>query len=77
MIIFCDKCGKHVDNIVIDYDKEQRVTTINVTCHGEHDSMQISDQWQYENQDFIMAINSNRSIGHAFQLKSTNTEILK
>jgi hypothetical protein len=67
MIINCDKCKKLVDKIEVSRDDNNHIITIDAYCHNEKDSMLLHDEWIAKNQDFVMMIENNMTIGVAFK----------
>lgn len=67
MMIACDRCNTLIPTARIDRNDGEGTITITVECHGETDSMVLTDEWIAANRDFMLAIEHNATVGRAFR----------
>lgn len=67
MRVACSKCQKMVDLIEVHRDDDAHRTKIVVHCHGDTDSMEVTDEWVNSDPEFAALIDSGLCLGWAFK----------
>jgi hypothetical protein len=67
--ILCAKCGHLVEGIDIIRDDIASKFRIDAHCHGETDSMEMTDEWIASDQQFFNLIQMGLCVGVAFDDK--------